>query len=665
MSRIWNASLILLAAGWLTWGGPSGPVRAEEPARSHPPRRVVPPVPKGPVSSEKDQSFFADPVKGDDEHPGTEDRPWRTLGHAIGLLKPGQTLYLRRGVYHENARVAVAGKEGSPITIRSYPGEQAVLDGGIAEFASQPAQMWEPCPDGVPGEYRSRRAYPNLRDVMGWFGDSMIGLHTYHHRKDLQATSELIDWENWDDTSGTDLKPLWCGPGLWYDRSTGRIHARLAHTDLPILGKENYRGETDPRKLPLVIAPFRSVPLSVDGAEHVRIADLVIRGGGYDAVVLQQTSDIVLSNVTVWAGSYGLRAMGARKLRVERSGFYGSVPPWCFRGDTGLRSYPGRPHRDITRFGTHALLVPEAGREFSVFAFPQNDDWEIAHCAFHDAHDGVYLGGLNVRFHHNLISDLQDDGIYISPMYLRYNFNGDAKVHIHQNLIRGVLTPLAFGGPELVNRDDVHIYRNVVDLRHPVWTGRPSTRNPRGGISHGKVMGDHGSPPWSRMRIYHNTFIMRDRWRDADMGTLNGLHADRPRHLFNNLFLHLGGLSSLRVPDVEVGQSDGNLYWQPDLEPARAAMFFKKYRASPNFTKSKEKYPDGFTHRSLVADPQLGNVGTGVDTPPNYQPKPGSPAIDAGAPLPEDWVDPVRQGDKGQPDIGAIPAGVDPWKAGR
>jgi hypothetical protein len=149
------------------------------------------------------------------------------------------------------------------------------------------------------------------------------------------------------------------------------------------------------------------------------------------------------------------------------------------------------------------------------------------------------------------------------------------------------------------------------------------------------------------------------------MGALNGLNADRPRRLFNNVFLHLGGLSGLRVPGEGLGQSDGNLYWQPGLEPARAEAFFKKYRASPNFTRSKGEYPGGFTHRSLVADPQLGNVGMEVDTPPDYQPRPGSPTIDAGAPLPEDWADPLRQADKGKPDIGAVPAGFEFWKVGR
>lgn len=37
-----------------------------------------------------------------------------------------------------------------------------------------------------------------------------------------------------------------------------------------------------------------------------------------------------------------------------------------------------------------------------------------------DTHDGLYLGGTDYRFHHNRIEALQDDGLYLSPMYLRH-----------------------------------------------------------------------------------------------------------------------------------------------------------------------------------------------------------------------------------------------------
>jgi hypothetical protein len=356
-----------------------------------------------------------------------------------------------------------------------------------------------------------------------------------------------------------------------------------------------------------------------------------------------------------------MRLTGTQRLKVTRCGFYGSLPPWTFRSDTSLRTYPERSERDITRLGTHALLVQEAGREFSVYAFPRNDDWEISHCDFTDAHDGVYLGGVDVRFHHNRIHDLQDDGLYLSPMYPRYGKRA-AELHVYQNYIGKVLTALAFGGPEKVNTDLALIHHNVIDLRHKVATGRPSTAKPQGNSSSGKVMGDHGSPPWSRMKLYHNTCVMAEPARSAEMGFLDACHAERPREVFNNIFLHLSKLPNPTTPEPEVAVYDGNLYWSPAATEKQAAAFFAKFRGSPLFVRSKKAYPPGFHSASRAADPKfLGDEGQGPLDP--FCPGPGSPAIDSGVVLPAGA--PVRMPpDAGAPDIGALPSGVR-WPIGR
>jgi hypothetical protein len=601
-----------------------------------------PPLVEGP-------KFFVDPYRGDDGKEGTETAPWKTVAHALGRLKAGDTLYLRDGVYHERLTVSLQGRAGSPITIRTFPGEKPIIDGGLREFRDKPAECWEPFAGGGKSEFRSRKAYPNLRTVVGRFALTNIGLQTYYHAQDLRADNELWDLQDPSRPKETDVKPLWCGPGLWYDAVTGHFHCRLAHTHLP--AGANYQGETDPRKVPLLLASYRALPLHLDGARHVRFQDLIIRGGGYDTVVIDQSSDLEFDNVSIMAGSYGMRLTGAQRLKLHRCGFYGSVPPWTFRTDTSLRSYPGRPHRDITRLGTHALLVPEAGREFSVYALPLNDDWEIAHCEFTAAHDGLYLGGVNVRFHHNKVHDLQDDGIYLSPMYTRLAKPG-AEIHLYQNHISKCLTALAFGGPELLNRDQVFIYRNVIDLTEPVQTGRPSSANPKGGQSFGKVMGDHGSPPWSAMKIYHNTLLMAGASRTADMSLTGAAYPDRPRFFLNNILIHQAGLPALKPLEADKGQSDGNLYWSPAVDAKKASGFFAKYRASPAFAQTRKAYAPGFEANSLVADPKLRAKS-------DYRLQPESPAVDGGVELPASWPDPWRQGDKRRPDIGALPEGVE------
>jgi hypothetical protein len=65
-------------------------------------------------------------------NPGTEEEPWRSITIALGRLRPGDTLYIR-GEYHGQDAMFQAGtlrgEEGNWISIRSYPGERALLSG--------------------------------------------------------------------------------------------------------------------------------------------------------------------------------------------------------------------------------------------------------------------------------------------------------------------------------------------------------------------------------------------------------------------------------------------------------------------------------------------------------------------------------------------------------
>ena len=607
--------------------------------------------------------LVVDASKGDDGNTGTQAAPLRRVQVAINKAAPGTTIVLRGGVYFERLVIAARGSVEKPLTLRSWPDETAIIDGSWPEFSQSPDKAWQPIGDGASGEFRSTKAYPNVREAIGAFGDSMIGLNSYFHRSDLQATNELIDYADWEQSKTTDTKPLWCGPGLWYDAVSGHIYCRLSHTNVP--GLVNYSGENDPRKLPLILAPFRSVPLWIDGAAHLRVQDLVIRGAGYDAVKLDKSEHIEFDNVTVWCGSYGVRACATGPLKLHRCGLYGSCPPWLFRTDTSKRAYPGRPNRDITRLNTHATLVGDNGREFEVFAHPCNDNWEISYCDFTDSHDGPYLGGVNLKFHHNLIDGTQDDGIYLSPMYPRHLFmGGGAEIHVFQNIFRGCLTAIAFGGSE-ETRDRVFIYRNLFDLRPAVLTGRLSVRDRELRTSHGKLMGDHGSPPWSAMTIYHNTVLAKEKARDASMAALGAVRSGLPRKTFNNLFVHFEKLPGFVPPTLDQPvEADGNLYWAPGTDEKSAVVLFQRYRASKDYAAQKEKSPNGVSDRSLVADPRFSITDWNSDAF-DFRLSRESPAVNSGVVLPAEWPDPLRELDKDSPDRGALPLGVGPLEVGR
>ncbi len=79
--------------------------------------------------SDRDRSIFYVATDGSDDAPGTKARPWATLQFGADQLEPGDTLYVRAGVYNQLLDVQVSGTRGALIKIRNYPGETPVIDG--------------------------------------------------------------------------------------------------------------------------------------------------------------------------------------------------------------------------------------------------------------------------------------------------------------------------------------------------------------------------------------------------------------------------------------------------------------------------------------------------------------------------------------------------------
>jgi Right handed beta helix region len=69
-------------------------------------------------------------VDGSDNSPGTSDRPWATINHAVELAGPGDTIMVRGGHYllHAQVRVRNSGRSDAWIVLMGYPGEEPILD---------------------------------------------------------------------------------------------------------------------------------------------------------------------------------------------------------------------------------------------------------------------------------------------------------------------------------------------------------------------------------------------------------------------------------------------------------------------------------------------------------------------------------------------------------
>lgn len=616
---------------------------------SHPPMRALPTASNrvkadGPAK-------FVDAAKGNDANDGSEATPWRTLNHAAPKLQPGDTLYLRAGTYYESVAIKALGTADKPITIRTFPNELVILDGGFREFFDTPATAWEPLHSGQADEYRSTKSYP-MGGGFGNFGDSLVPLHRYLTIADLRSTNEFYRDGLSDRTD--DLQGIYSGPGVRRDPATGRIHVRLSHTQLPGLGENAYRGETDPRKLPLVIAGH-DYTLAVEGSKHLRFQDLIFRGASRSAVLVTRDEEDINSDseaiefdgCTFYGSGSALRVNHTHGLKIVDCRMHGHSAPWLSRFSNKNRAYAG-------------YLVVVEGRDF-----------EIAHSLFTDHHDFLQCQQMNgLKFHHNLVDNFDDDGIEPGPN------TGRGVTLVYQNHLSRILGTFTAHGSKPIAVDTVpgsgvYVFRNLIDLRLGTYKSPPTAADsdPTGAFlnhpSNG-ILTDHGSPAQPPYYVYHNTCIMpNNAFRNHyAMGWAGCMHGTT-RRVFNNIFVQVDGVPGLNfatLPPTEDIETDGNLFWGLKDGPAVKDDYFAKFRSSPQFEASKRRYAPGWGAHDRLADPQFVHFVADVKQPADFRLRKSSAAIDAGIPLPTEWPDVLRDTDRGPPDLGAFPLDAEPFE---
>jgi len=638
---------------------------------SHPPMRPLPQPSQAPLS--KGPQLFVDPARGNDANSGKIEAPWKSLAFAVRQLKPGETLYLRGGVYYEQVRLSRSGTAEAPIVIASYPGELAVIDGGLKEFAESPETSWEPLPGGAAGEFVSTKTYPNVDSreiprqflpgawepmwgienerplVLGHFADSMVPLHGYRNLIDLRTTNEY----RLEDRKNTRDEGVYCGPGMWFNRETQRIHIRLAHHQMAGLGDRAYRGETDPRKLKLVVAAgFGEAVLRINGVQHVRLENLVLRGAtGSPMIEVYDADDIQLDHLTIYGGFPELLVNAAKNIRVTNCAFRGLAAPWS-----------GRSH--MKYYGTAAYQIVFQNSQ------PDNENIELAWNEFTDDHDFAFLRYVkNLKFHHNFVDNFNDDGLECGPKLRSHT------LLIYQNRIGACLG--VFQQHENVKDESpfehdpdsgVSVFRNVIDTRAGVYYQLPAEPDPSGAFLHaeGHLLSDHGSPVFPVFRFYHNTMVRRTPvFRETFLFGLTGALRSTERDVFNNVLVQSETVPGTNIAGKEAGalREGGNLLWGLKSGPSFTGDPFKKFRAGVLFKDSQKVYGPGWTTNDLVADPQF-VVPPSDGVLADLRLKAGSAAVDAGQTLPMNWTDPLRAADQGMPDIGALPLGAEAWTVG-
>ncbi|MCF7855717.1 MAG: hypothetical protein K9N51_13030, partial [Candidatus Pacebacteria bacterium] len=420
-----------------------------------------------------------------------------------------------------------------------------------------------------------------------------------------------------------------------------------------------------------------------------------------NTVELNSAVDVEFENVTIYAGTYGLRARGTGPLKFVNSAIHGNIPPWGFRVENSLHgaspaqqapfavpegtSYPGR---NVARLNTHAVLVTEGSYEFEVFYYPHNHDREIAYSEFTDGHDGIYLSGHGVRFHHNHVHRFQDDAIYLSAPSPWHNDD----IHIYQNLIRHV--GMAFGMhtrgcPE----GRIYIYRNICDQREGVNWHRPSDKDPRGHVFSNLPLVIHGRKflGSESIYVYHNLFVSPNRGGSLAYGALTARnHESTSRWVMNNIMVYLptanrqwpfrgGGLRGNPSPLSSDIILDGNIHWCPDPKVPVPENFMERIRQVEGGDFAS-RYPHAWETQGQAVDPEFTAFSTDPTAVNDYHLRPDSPAIGAGARLPAlleqtgtgderigslPDVEAYRSAKERRPDVGPVPFGVKQLNVGR
>ncbi len=238
-----------------------------------------------------------------DWNEGTAAAPWRTISHAAGQVKPGDTVLIHRGVYREWVAPSVSGTPEAPITFAGVPKEEVVLSG--ADLLTS----WTP----VPGEQPVYCFQPwSHRFIVDHTAD---GTPIYHHPGDKRheligrAEQVIVDGELLQQVlrRGELRKGTFCA-----DLEGQALYVWLPKGDSP----NEHRMEAASRELVFGMNAWTDQ----GRADYIRLRDLTFRYGANFAqrgVLWVGGDGWQIENVVVeWTNGCGV-VVGGRNLKVK------------------------------------------------------------------------------------------------------------------------------------------------------------------------------------------------------------------------------------------------------------------------------------------------------------------------------------------------------------
>ncbi len=515
---------------------------------------------------------------------GSSRKSFSTIQSAIDAAKPGDTIELGDGIYHEFVRFPRSGKSGKPITLQGREGTRPVLDGADPVLQQVPNSRWTPI------EHLGRTFY--AAEVP--FESSQPGL----------AIATWVSRDGDPGTNGCDkLIAAYAGLDALSAAPRGEGSFRKGNTVTVNLAES-----ADPNKVALNVGRCEAI-IDLGSQSHIRLRNLELRNSGWAGIIAGTSStnaeldgtaeldtaalpsqsdcsgieinDIIIRNCFrgITTGTQGMRGLDIRRVIVAN----GTRDDWPWAG--GYQSGVGQAAGNNSDG-----LAPWRG--FGIRLMNVKDS-SVSECLISGQWDGMGLKKCNgVSIHNNTLRDLMDDGIEMESAdqsNIRF-FNN----HIYHTFA-GVSVTSNFPGP-------IFVYRNVVEVSHP--GGRHF--NPSYTIKSG-----HDSLARAEnVKFYQNTFYgpsfnlweklgdeAPDRWHGYDF--------------VNNVFFSRKENFNFRGAGLD--DDGGDNHWEANA-----------------YSTSKPNEKDALTITEL--DTQFENSQSpDPHVPRNLRLKPGSPALDSGS----------------------------------
>jgi parallel beta-helix repeat protein len=471
-----------------------------------------------------------------DSNPGTESQPFKTMGKATSLVKAGDTVFIKAGIYRETVVLSRSGSTAVPITFRAYPGQE----GKAVISAAEPVTNWHQCtgpaqcagnpnwkhiywadvaalvqahPDKAfavrqvfqQGARLPRSRYPDtgwsypttIMDPKTRFSDNtLVQPHAYFNGAVCHIKTRVwrIDQIPIADFSGTTIA---LARSPFYDMST-----RFGYYLTSIVGEINEEGEWayDPALKKLYLWPRGDVPQNVEftyrrycvqtysGVAFNVVRGLTMRHAYQHGVWLYRADHMTIENNTIeHAFTYG----------IELQSTGGSCNNNQILGNT--IKYSGYRGINVSSQASHCNLEGNTVYATGVEYF--GDD------LMNGPSEAVYIDGPFARVYHNRIDRAGHVGLYVEgparDRDISYNYVTNVGLALADT--GGLYTGGYSDGPETD-----HIHHNIVvdaigclSMDRSFDNGSPPTIKTHSGVAHGIYVDEEGN----HRLIEYNTAI--------------------------------------------------------------------------------------------------------------------------------------------------------------